>query len=132
MTHENSDRYHDGGGRNKHARVTEYGNLGCAASVSSVLQDAGVARVDEVGVRALAANLKGKGWDQVPFGQRQPGDVIIAIGYPHGHTGVVGEHRDVTYNNHSTSRVWSKDPASFWTRGKWPTVYCLRAPERNT
>lgn len=111
-----------------HAAATEWGNLGCAAAVSAVLRDAGVARIDELSVVGLAAKLKSQGWQARSFDQRQPGDVIIATGPRHGHTGVVGEHRDITYDNHSSNGRWSQDSAGYWTRGRWPTVYVLRPP----
>lgn len=116
----------------RHASATQNGNLGCAASVSSVLRDAGVARVDELAVTGLAQKLRSQGWEARPFNQRQPGDVIIALGSAgrHGHTGIVGENPNVTYNNHSSSGRWSADPAGYWTRGRWPVVYVLRPPER--
>lgn len=104
------------------------GNLGCAASVSSVLRDAGVANVNEVGVSALASNLRNHGWQPASFEQRQPGDVIIALGPRHGHTGIVGETKDITYDNHSSSGRWSQDRAGYWQSGRWPTVYVLKAP----
>jgi hypothetical protein len=114
----------------RHAADTQNGNLGCAASVSSVLRDAGVANVDELSVTGLAQNLRGKGWHAVPFNQRQPGDVIIALGSAgrHGHTGIVGADINQTYDNHSGSGRWSQDSAGYWTRGRWPVVYVLHPP----
>jgi hypothetical protein len=111
-----------------HAAATEWGNLGCAASVSAVLRDAGVANVDQLGVEGLASALKNQGWRAYSFEQRQPGDVIIALGPRDGHTGVVGENRDVTYDNHSSTGRWSPDHASYWRSGRWPTVYVMRPP----
>lgn len=116
----------------RHAAATQNGNLGCAASVSSVLRDAGVANIDELAVTGLAQKLRSQGWHAVPFEQRKPGDVIIALGAAgrHGHTGIVGANVNDTYNNHSSSGLWSRDDASYWKRGRWPVVYVLQAPER--
>jgi hypothetical protein len=116
----------------RHAAATENGNLGCAASVSSVLRDAGVANVDELSVTGLAQKLRGQGWHAVPFEQRKPGDVIIALGHAgrHGHTGIVGANVNDTYDNHSSSGLWSRDHAGYWKSGRWPVVYVLHAPER--
>ena len=115
----------------RHAAATENGNLGCAASVSSVLRDAGVANVDELGVTGLAQKLRSQGWHAVPFEQRKPGDVIIALGNAgrHGHTGIVGANVNETFDNHSSSGLWSRDHAGYWKSGRWPVVYVLHAPE---
>lgn len=112
-----------------HADAVQWGNLGCAASVSTVLRDAGIAGVDEIGVLALSHRLTGQGWQRHSFANRRAGDVIIALADGHAHTGVVGLQRNITYNNHSSSGKWSKDVANHWESGKWSTIYVLRAPQ---
>jgi hypothetical protein len=111
-----------------HAAAVQWGHLGCAASVSHILRDAGVANVDELSVRGLSEKLRYKGWHQYSFSERRPGDVIIALGSRHGHTGVVGDQRDITYNNHSSNGRWSRDHSNYWLSNRWSRVYVLRAP----
>lgn len=113
-----------------HAAAVQWGNLGCAASVSTVLRDAGISRVDELSVQRLSSRLEREGWKAQPFKNRRPGDVIIASGPRHGHTGIVGETPDITYDNHSSSGRWSQDRAAYWlSNPHWTAVYVLRPPE---
>jgi hypothetical protein len=105
------------------------GNLGCAASVSKVLHEAGVSNVSDNSVHGLSAKLQRQGWHAYKFEERQPGDVIIVDGGRHGHTGVVGETTNVTYDNHSSSGRWSADSPDFWyRRARGSQFYVLRPP----
>lgn len=115
----------------RHASVVQGGRLGCASSVTKVLQQAGVTNVDDAGVQSMSDKLKRQGWQAYSFNQRRPGDVIIAQGgASSGHTGIVGQDVNVTYDNHSGNGRWSTDAASHW--GAWRRVYVLRAPGTNT
>jgi hypothetical protein len=113
-----------------YAGATQFGNLGCAVSVSGVLRDAGVTGINDLSVVGLAGKLRREGWQAHSFAERQPGDVVIALkpGGTRGHTGVIGESRDVTYHNSSGSRRWEQANSSMWQSRRWPTVYVLRPP----
>ncbi len=90
------------------ANSVEGGNLGCAASVSKVLQQAGFSYADSAGVGELANQLTKHGWQRVQVSQAQPGDVIYGNnGGRHGHIGIVGPN-GIAYNNSSSSGQWSK------------------------
>lgn len=108
------------------------GRLGCAASVSAVLNEAGFSYATSIGVSALQDQLVAHGWKVAS--QPQPGDVVCGYRKPKGigpggsaHTGIVGP--DGTWDNHSRSQVWSKDPLSAWNRREYPAgVVFLRPP----
>ncbi len=88
------------------AGLCEGGNLGCAASVSYVLREAGVLKSGEGSpqVSELATMLKEKGWTEVPISQAAPGDVI----YNSHHTGIAGGG-DSVLNNNSAKTTWVND-----------------------
>lgn len=108
------------------------GRLGCAASVSAVLNNAGFSYANSIGVSALHDQLVAHGWkvSSTPH----PGDVVCGYRRPKGsgpggsaHVGIVGT--DGTWDNHSRSQVWSRDPLSAWNRREYPAgVVFLRPP----
>ncbi len=108
------------------------GRLGCAASVSAVLNEAGFSYATSVGVSALQDQLVAHGW--TVSNQPKPGDVVCGYRKPKGsgpggsaHTGIVGP--DGTWDNHSSSKVWSHDPLSAWNRHAYPAgVVFLHPP----
>jgi hypothetical protein len=106
------------------------GHLGCASSVSRVLREAGAANVRELSVNGLDHALQNRGWQKDSFENRRPGDVIIVNGGSrHGHTGIVGDNPNVTYNNHSGSGRWSQDGADYWhRRSRGQDLHVLHAP----
>jgi hypothetical protein len=122
-----------------YAAQTENGNLGCAASVSSALRQAGAVPpgFNELSVYGLDTKLQGAHWQEVDFAHRQPGDVIIAYrtSDPAGssgggaHTGIVGEG-GATYSNSSNSGQWSYNSPDSWIppNGGYVQVHVLRAP----
>jgi hypothetical protein len=110
----------------RHAGVVNGGRLGCASSVTKVLQQAGVSNADDASVNGMESKLLRQGWHKVAWNGRQAGDVIIARGgASSGHTGIVGAN-DITYNNHSGSGRWAADPSGHWRA--WRQVYVLRPP----
>lgn len=92
------------------------GRLGCAASVSEVLKDAGVRGVRSAGVAQTAEQLTRQGWTQHSgLDKAEPGDVVVVVrrsGWRNGgggaHIGVVGENGKVYHNKSSTGR-WTED-----------------------
>jgi hypothetical protein len=115
------------------AGITENGNLGCAASVSEVLKQAGFSYANNAGVSGLQDQLMAHGWtiDSTP----RPGDVICAYRQPKGnssgggaHCGIVGVN-GASFDNHSSTGQWSQDPMSVWNAGEYPAgVVFLRPP----
>lgn len=93
------------------------GTEGCAASVSVVLQEAGVSKdLLSNNVDTLAANLTEKGhWtSSSDISTAKPGDVIVGSTADAGHCGIVGIDRGqlVLYNNwsHSSPPSWHEEP----------------------
>lgn len=104
------------------------GNLGCAASVSEVLQQSGFSYANSAMVTGLRDQLLAHGWTmhKVSAGGYHPGDVIFGInqgsdgrsGGGSGHIGVIGTNGTV-YDNSSSSQVWVHHniTASSWAPG---------------
>lgn len=116
----------------KYRNVVEGGNLGCAASVSKVLQEAGFSYADSAGVNDLAAKLQRHGWQRVSVNQAQPGDVIYGMsGARHGHIGIVGPN-GIAYNNSSRTGQWTAGTVSgTFTRRFGGATTVLRPPDAN-
>lgn len=118
----------------KFRNVVQGGNLGCAASVTEVLQKAGFSYASSAGVGNLTDQLKQRGWTQLPVSQAQPGDVVygwrgnLHAGGGSGHIGIVGENGSV-YHNSSRKTTWSHDNLnSVFTRRFGGNTYVLRPP----
>jgi hypothetical protein len=109
------------------------GRLGCAASVSAVLNDAGFSYASAVGVSDLQDQLVAHGWTVST--EARPGDVVCGYRRAKGsgpggfaHTGIVDNNG--TWDNHSHSKVWSHDPLSAWNTREYPAgVVFLRPPK---
>ncbi|MDZ4833929.1 MAG: hypothetical protein SGJ27_09135 [Candidatus Melainabacteria bacterium] len=91
------------------------GRLGCAASVSEVLQRSGYDYANHAGVGGLDVQLQRNGWTRAPLSEASPGDVVIVgrsrgwrAGGGNAHTGIVGENGSV-YHNSSSRGEWIKD-----------------------
>ncbi|GEM_PF-3485976 len=102
---------------------------GCAASVSQVLDDAGVAHLTPGQGDALCStmqqDLMKQGWTVTD--KPQPGDVVIGYGgLSSAHTGIVGPNGTV-FDNHSSTGRWSKDNLSYFSN--WNKVVFLRPPD---
>jgi hypothetical protein len=110
------------------ADATRDGKLGASAAVSAVLRDAGV-NVDEISISGLEQALMQKGWQKVPFDQRQAGDVVIARREnSYGNSGIVGEGNSIFTNNSRTGQ-WMKESAAPWVvdgYNRYSQVYVLR------
>ncbi|MBI2812011.1 MAG: hypothetical protein HYX67_14440 [Candidatus Melainabacteria bacterium] len=97
------------------------GNEGCAASVSAVLDQAGVANVSEMECHHLQSALQGQGWSLT--NKPQPGDVVIGYGgLSAAHTGIVGKNGTV-FDNHSSTGTWQQDQLSYFKN--WNQVVFL-------
>lgn len=105
------------------ARYCENGNLGCAASVSEVLQAAGYNYANNAGVDNLIVQLKERGWQQVPLSQAQPGDVL----WNSHHIGLKAPEANMVFDNSSNSARWSHRPMNSSGLSDGP-VYALRPP----
>lgn len=117
------------------AGLCDHGNMGCAASVSKVLQENGIAYADSASVRELRDQLTGHGWQQLEGLQAaQEGDVIYADDGTNQHVGIVGRNAQgelVIYNNWSTDGTWHEDrpeECSIITDYAPDQVHVLRQP----
>ncbi|HEY9772674.1 MAG TPA: hypothetical protein V6C81_02570 [Planktothrix sp.] len=106
------------------------GNLGCAASVANVLNQAGFSYANSMSVRGLEDQLLSHGWhyDSTPHA----GDVVT--GYRGGstsgsaHCGIVGQN-GTSYDNHSSNGEWLPDSLSRWNTSSFHAgVHFLRPP----
>jgi hypothetical protein len=91
-------------------------NLGCAASVSQVLNSAGYRIPSTESTDQLYDNIVKAGWQPVPLGT--PGSVVIAptIGSNHGHTGIVGSDGRIYSNSSATGKWTGNYTAASWAR----------------
>jgi hypothetical protein len=96
------------------ASFCDNANEGCAASVSKVLEDAGISYAASPGVLALSDQLTSHGWSKSSgVDTAQPGDVIYGNnGGSDQHVGIVGLDRGqlVLYNNWSSDGKWHEEP----------------------
>lgn len=109
------------------------GRLGCAASVSEVLQRSGYNYANHAGVGGLESQLMRNGWTKAPLSEASPEDVVM-IGRSRGwragggnaHVGIVGENGTV-YHNSSSRGEWIKDnlQARF---GRGGEMFVLKPP----
>ncbi|MBS1990463.1 MAG: hypothetical protein JSS83_08095 [Cyanobacteria bacterium SZAS LIN-3] len=100
-------------------------NLGCAASVSTALREAGVSRVSEMECHRLQAALQKEGWTIT--NTPSPGDVVFGYGgVSRAHVGIVGENGTV-FDNHSSTGQWSQDSLSYFSR--WNQNVFLHPPQ---
>lgn len=105
------------------ARYCENGNLGCAASISLVLQRAGYNYAQSAGVDNLVGQLKEHGWQQVPVSQAQPGDVL----WNSHHIGLKAPEGNMIYDNSSSSATFQHRSIGSSGLSDGP-VYALRPP----
>lgn len=111
---------------------TVYPKDGCAITLSVLMQDAGIEIRDIFWALEITNELKARGWQMVPNGDRRPGDIgTTCVDVPmHGddHVYLVLDNIDademVIADNQAT------EPHSRWISGKGgktPTKYFLRA-----
>lgn len=111
-------------GQSLWTRYMSNGNLGCAASVSTVLQRAGFSYANSASVQGLEQQLLSHGWHR--SSGPQAGDVVCGYGgTSSGHVGIIGQ--GTSYDNHSSTGKWSQDPIGRWASG-WRDVHYLAPP----
>lgn len=115
-----------------HRTITHWGDLACAIAVSHVLRDAGVLSIDELSVGGLTDKLCQHGWQKFAFKDRRAGDVIIALEPKREHTGIVDFDLSTTFSNHSSSRRWGQDSATYWQTYPFTILYVLRSPNTDS
>jgi hypothetical protein len=129
-------------GKQMWRRYMSNGNLGCAASVSEVLNQAGFSYAHSAGVVGLRDQLLQHGWKmhRVSEGGAKPGDVIFGInqgsdgrsGGGSGHIGIVGT-KGTVYDNSSSTGQWTHHNInnSSWAPGNrrfGPQMWYLTPP----
>lgn len=126
----------------KYRNSVDGGNLGCAASVSKVLQEAGYNYADSAGVRGLVSKLEKNGWQRLPISERRPTDVVFGLepgqhGSGKAHIGIMGEN-DTVYDNNSRTTRWTHhgiNQSTFKPNNNkrfGNQLWVLRPPESNT
>lgn len=125
----------------QYAGVCEGGNVGCAASVTKMLHEAGYTGASSAGVIDLRNQLVSpeNGWTESGGAETaQPGDVIYSDGGgQRQHIGIVGVNEKgekVIYNNSSSSGQWTEDPfnaCSIISDYDPSQVHVLHAPDRS-
>lgn len=121
------------------ANSVKGGRLGCAASVSEVLQMSGFNYANSAGVGGLVDILKQNGWTRVPLNQAQPGDVVYGgkpgtrwwEGGGNAHIGVVGESGQVFHNSSGRKRWVEDDLTSVFNSKRFGDNRWALRPPRN-
>lgn len=112
----------------------QYGYLGCAASVSQALIDAGVMDPSDYNMSVFGVEtfLQDKGWVRVDG--PMPGAVVCGYrserpGVGGGaHIGIVGSDGETIYNNHSDTGQWTADPLSSFSYDEYPEDVAYYVP----
>jgi len=126
------------------AASVQGGRLGCAASVSQVLREAGVNVTPDAGANSLAQQLLARGGQKIRISEARPGDVIYggAIGARGGgsaHIGIVerinGGQMYVGANS-SSRGTWKSDQPMMNAFGRFlrsgnSELYAIRLPGAN-
>lgn len=113
--------------------LLEYGNLGCAASVSQIIREAGVDGGRSASVTTLESQILKNGGYRVS--NPQPGDIVIGLNGGgrsaggSGHIGIVGENGSV-YHNSSSKRSWVQANLRS-VFGRFQDVHYIRLPNNN-
>lgn len=118
------------------ASVVKGGRLGCAASVSEVLEQTGIRGIKSALVTDFASQAMRRGYERLPLSQGRPGDIVYGVepggggGGGSAHIGIVGSGGAV-YHNRSSSGRWGEDRlASVFNRGRFGSqLWVLRAPQ---
>lgn len=115
------------------------GRLGCAASVSQVLNEAGVHVTPDAGAYSLQSQLRHKGWTPVAINQARPGDVVYggygnaANGGGNAHIGIY-EGNGLIGANSSSRGVWKSHQSLMGVFGRFARggeLFALRPPEKS-
>lgn len=92
------------------AGVCENGNVGCAASVSAVFNQAGIDYIHDAMVTNVVAQAMAHGWTESDdLSTAKPGDIIYGDnGGSDQHIGIVGSDGEL-WSNQSSSGTWEHD-----------------------
>jgi hypothetical protein len=121
----------------KFASLCQAGNLGCAATVSELLQESGVKIPGSAGVYGLVDQLSAAGWQKIKISDKQqfrPGDVVFGVRGPHGHIGIISNvdnNRVLVCDNSSSSGTLKErtieSGGSFTPNGRFAgSLYVMR------
>jgi hypothetical protein len=109
-----------------------YPSDGCAITLSVLLQEAGISVPDTYQALAMGNVLKRRGWQVVPVGNEQPGDVGSTCGSTphHGYDHVYLVLRLVNSDEMLVADNQDQAPHFRWASGmgRTPTTFFLRAP----
>jgi hypothetical protein len=106
---------------------------GCAITLSVLLQEAGIPVANTYPALAMGNVLKGRGWQVVPIGSQQAGDVGSTCGPTphHGYDHIYLVLRLVNSDEMVVADNQAEAPHFRWASGKGgktPTTFFLRAP----
>ena len=112
--------------------------LGCAASVSAVLNAGGYKYARHAGVGGLESQLTRNGWQKMHVSQAQPGDVVIGArtryyrqGGGGSHIGVVGENGRVYHNSSGRAKWIETSLSGYYNSSRFRAgVWILRPPNK--
>ena len=122
----------------KFASVCQSGYLGCAATVSELLQESGVKIPGSAGVYGLVDQLSAAGWQKIKVTDKQqflPGDVVFGVHGSHGHIGIISQingDQVLVCDNSSSAGVLKErtieSGGSFTPNGRFAgNLYVMRA-----
>ena len=118
------------------ASVVQGGRLGCAASVTKVLEAAGIRDIRSAGVVDFVGKAAHQGYKKLDVSAAQPGDIVYGVepgatgGGGNAHIGVVGPNGRVYHNSSSTGRWTEASLDGVFNRGRFGNnIHVLRAPK---
>ena len=121
------------------ASQCQAGNLGCAATVSELLQEAGVKIPGSASVYGVVDQLQQQGWQRLKISDKnqfRPGDVVFGLRGSHGHIGIISQVNNdqvmVCDNSSSASTLKERtieNGGSFTPNGRFAgSLYVMRPP----
>lgn len=124
----------------KYSDVTENGRLGCAASLSVLLQKAGYKYANCPTVGGLQSQLLHNGWTKHPVSEIQADDVVVAVnsknakwqeGGGSAHIGAAAKDGGVWNNSKRNSAKWTKEDIDVaFPSSDYDKRWVLRPPKR--
>lgn len=114
------------------AGVCQNGNVGCAASVSAVFNQAGIDYIHDARVVNVVSQATSNGWTQVDdLSTAKPGDIIYGNnGGDDQHIGIVGSDGQL-WSNQSSSGTWEHDNG-YIAKHFGSNAHVLKAPAEAT
>ncbi len=122
----------------KFASVCQFGYLGCAATVSKLLQEAGLNIKGSASVSALVGELDNLGWHKIRISDKnqfQVGDIVYGLNGSHAHIGIItvaDKDKVLVCDNSSSSGILKErsieSGGSFTPEGRFAgNLYVMRA-----